>query len=49
MEAGSIEVERTSECFGACHRAPMARIDDAYFENLDASARQKLISTLAGR
>jgi NADH-quinone oxidoreductase subunit E len=49
MEAGSIEVERTSECFGACHRAPMARIDDAYFENLDASARQTLISTLAGR
>src|SRR5438270_9697871 len=28
MDAGSVEVERTSECFGACHRAPMARVGD---------------------
>src|SRR5882762_5131610 len=35
IEAGSIEVERTSECFGACHRAPMARLDDEYRESLD--------------
>src|ERR671938_113316 len=35
IEQGSIEVERTSECFGACHRAPMARVGDVYRENLD--------------
>jgi NADH-quinone oxidoreductase subunit E len=45
---GSLEVERTSECFGACHRAPMARVDDAYRENLDADARQRLIGELSG-
>jgi NADH-quinone oxidoreductase subunit E len=45
---GSLEVERTSECFGACHRAPMARVGDAYRENLDASARQQLIAELSG-
>src|SRR6266568_6512244 len=26
IDAGALEVERTSECFGACHRAPMARV-----------------------
>jgi len=45
---GSLEVERTSECFGACHRAPMARVGDAYRENLDPSARQQLIAELSG-
>ena len=45
---GSLEVERTSECFGACHRAPMARVDDRYCENLDADGRQKLIAELSG-
>jgi len=44
---GSLEVERTSECFGACHRAPMARVGDAYCENLDATARQQLIGELS--
>src|SRR5579859_5202705 len=43
---GSLEVERTSECFGACHRAPMARVGEAYRENLDAEARQRLIAEL---
>ena len=28
IDAGALEVERTSECFGACHRAPMARLGD---------------------
>src|SRR3981081_3951890 len=41
---GSLEVERTSECFGACHRAPMARGGDDYRENLDADGRQRRIS-----
>ena len=44
---GSLEVGRTSECFGACHRAPMARVGDAYCENLDATARQQLIGELS--
>jgi NADH-quinone oxidoreductase subunit E len=47
IAAGSLEVERTSECFGACHRAPMARVGDAYCENLDATARQQLIGELS--
>jgi NADH-quinone oxidoreductase subunit E len=41
-----VEIERTSECFGACHRAPMARVGDAYYENLDAEGRQRLIQEL---
>jgi NADH-quinone oxidoreductase subunit E len=46
IEDGAIEVERTSECFGACHRAPMARVGDSYRENLDAAGRQALIAEL---
>jgi NADH-quinone oxidoreductase subunit E len=41
-----VEVERTSECFGACHRAPMARVNDRYCENLSGTARQDLIAEL---
>src|SRR5438105_6624749 len=26
VASDSVEIERTSECFGACHRAPMARV-----------------------
>jgi NADH-quinone oxidoreductase subunit E len=44
-----VEVERTSECFGACHRAPMARVGDVYHENLDADGRQRLIEELRAR
>jgi NADH-quinone oxidoreductase subunit E len=44
VEQGAVEVERTSECFGACHRAPMARIGDQYHENLDTAARERLIA-----
>jgi NADH-quinone oxidoreductase subunit E len=46
LESDSIEVERTSECFGACHRAPMARVGDTYYENLDSQGRQALIAEL---
>ena len=49
IEAGTLDVERTSECFGACHRAPMARVGDTYHENLDAEARRGLIAELAGQ
>jgi NADH-quinone oxidoreductase subunit E len=47
IEQGSIEVERTSECFGACHRAPMARVGDVYRENLDQERRRALIEELS--
>jgi NADH-quinone oxidoreductase subunit E len=46
IAAGTVEVERTSECFGACHRAPMARVNGEYRENLDSTRRQQLIEEL---
>lgn len=46
LEGADVEVERTSECFGACHRAPMARVGDIYHEHLDAQRRQALIEEL---
>lgn len=46
---GSVGVERTSECFGACHRAPMARVNEEYRENLDAGRRADLIAELSAR
>jgi NADH-quinone oxidoreductase subunit E len=48
IAAGSVEVERTTECFGACHRAPMARLGDEYRESLDGAARARLIAELSG-
>jgi NADH-quinone oxidoreductase subunit E len=42
----SVEIERTSECFGACHRAPMARVNEQYRESLVGEARQALIDEL---
>lgn len=46
---GRLEVERTSECFGACHRAPMARVNEEYRENLEGSRRADLIAELSAR
>jgi NADH-quinone oxidoreductase subunit E len=46
---GFVDVERTSECFGACHRAPMARLNEEYRENLSGSAAQQLIQELRRR
>jgi NADH:ubiquinone oxidoreductase subunit E len=43
---GAVTLERTSECFGACHRAPMARVNDAYVEHLDPGATQRLLAQL---
>jgi NADH-quinone oxidoreductase subunit E len=45
----SVEVERTSECFGACHRAPMARDGDDYREGLEGEALERFIVELAAR
>jgi NADH-quinone oxidoreductase subunit E len=44
-----VTLEYTTECFGACHRAPMARVDDEYHENLDEAATQQLIAQLRAR
>ena len=43
---GRVELHRTHECFGSCHRAPMCRLNDEYRENLDQDARQALIAEL---
>jgi NADH:ubiquinone oxidoreductase subunit E len=46
VSSHSVEIERTSECFGACHRAPMARVNEQYREGLVGDARQALIDEL---
>ena len=43
---GEIELIRTSECFGSCHRAPMCRLNDEYRENLTPEATRLLIEEL---
>ncbi len=46
---GAVTLERTSECFGACHRAPMARLNDEYVENLNSpEAVATLLTRLRG-
>jgi NADH-quinone oxidoreductase subunit E len=46
IDDGYVEVERTSECFGACHRAPMARLNDEYRENLTGANLERLVGEL---
>jgi NADH-quinone oxidoreductase subunit E len=46
---GRVELIRTSECFGSCHRAPMCRINDVYHEHLSPDATRSLIAELRGR
>jgi NADH-quinone oxidoreductase subunit E len=46
VSGDSVEVERTSECFGACHRAPMARVGDTYHEGLVGDERARFIAEL---
>ena len=43
---GAVELIRTSECFGACHRAPMCRVDGEYRENLTPQATRQLVEEL---
>src|ERR671930_375285 len=31
---GQVTLVRTAECLGACHRAPMCRVNEVYVENL---------------
>lgn len=43
---GEVELIRTAECFGACHRAPMCRLNDEYREHLTPEATAQLIQEL---
>lgn len=43
-----VRLERTSECFGSCHRAPMCRVNDEYHEHLDRESTRHLAATLRG-
>jgi NADH-quinone oxidoreductase subunit F len=44
---GLVTLARTPECFGACHRAPMCRVNDTYVENLGTpEAVQALVKAL---
>lgn len=45
---GAVELIRTAECFGACHRAPMCRVNEQYRENLTTEAARALIDELRG-
>lgn len=43
---GRVTLVRTHECFGACHRAPMCRVNERYFEHLDEAAIAALVDQL---
>src|SRR3712207_6359618 len=43
---GRVELIRTAECFGSCHRAPMCRLNDEYREHLTPEATEALIREL---
>jgi NADH:ubiquinone oxidoreductase subunit E len=48
--AHTIEVHTTVECYGACHRAPMCRVGDEYYEHLSSDAAvDALVATLKER
>ncbi|MFN0074773.1 MAG: NAD(P)H-dependent oxidoreductase subunit E [Chloroflexota bacterium] len=44
--ADGIRLERTAECFGSCHRAPMCRVNDDYHEHLDRESARRLVETV---
>ena len=43
---GRVELVRTAECFGSCHRAPMCRLNDEYREHLTPEMTEALIREL---
>lgn len=44
---GLVTLIRTAECLGACHRAPMCRVNDTYVENLKSpEAVERLLDAL---
>lgn len=44
-----IKLERTSECFGSCHRAPMCRANEDYHENMTPENVRALVAQLRNR
>jgi NADH-quinone oxidoreductase subunit E len=44
--AEGIRLERTSECFGSCHRAPMCRVNEEYHENMTRESAAGLVRDL---
>jgi NADH-quinone oxidoreductase subunit E len=47
---GGVTLVRTVECFGACHRAPMCRVNEEYWEHLDDEERlRRLLEALQQR
>jgi NADH-quinone oxidoreductase subunit E len=44
-----IKLERTSECFGSCNRAPMCRANDDYHEHMTPEKVQALVAQLRNR
>jgi NADH-quinone oxidoreductase E subunit len=46
---GRVTLTRTPECLGACHRAPMCRVNEAYWEHLGTpEAVGRLLAALTG-
>lgn len=43
---GAVTLERTHECFGACHRAPMCLVNYEYRENLRGQVLDALLAEL---
>jgi NADH-quinone oxidoreductase subunit E len=43
---GSATAIATVECFGSCHRAPMCRVNDEYWEHLDTNDLSKLLARI---
>lgn len=46
---GTLELHRTHECFGSCNRAPMARLNDEYREDLTPDTARALIEELQAK
>ena len=42
----ALTLERTHECFGACHRAPMCLVNHEYRENLRGEQLEALVAEL---
>ena len=45
---GAVTLVRTHECFGSCHRAPMALVNYEYRENLRGEALNAFVAELKG-
>jgi len=43
---GAVTLQRTHECFGACHRAPMCLVNGGYRENLRGEQLEAFVADL---